>query len=176
MNRYLELYEAENGILIRPVFAGPADRQWEALLALGRELHTMAGQMGGRWLLLSDPAVYGKVYGTPHALREDEMGYVCHASAADGTAWMWRMAEQIFFDTLKERGLSGSVARVDADWSLAGLSRQDLTRLERLLKEGKDGEAYNIDLGGNREVPETETTPLRPLPLHMDTRKEGTLR
>ena len=176
MNRsYLELYEVENGILIRPIFSKTAESQWDALLSVGRELQNMSGQAEGRWLLLSDPAVYGKIYGDPHAFREDEMGYISHTAPSDGMAWMWRMTEQLFFNTLRENHISGCAARVGANWSRAGLSRQDLVLLERLIKEGKDMEVYNINLDKNREVPEEDISPLRPLPHIMDTRKEGNL-
>ncbi len=171
----LELYESEKGCMIRPFFPNEPAGQWDTLLALGKELTRLSEQMEGRWLLLSDFSVYGKLYGSAHPIAEDEMGYVSHTDPADSGAFIRRMAENLFCRMIRDGKLSGCIARIEAGCACEGLTRAELTQLEQLLEKGADGEAYNLDLVPGREKKTLPDSPLSPLPFNPDTRKKGIL-
>ena len=62
--------------------------------------------------LLTGTEVYGKRYGTPRAVREEEMGYVSHLLSEDTGAFCMRTAEHMAARFAKEKGLPVKILRV----------------------------------------------------------------
>jgi hypothetical protein len=118
-------------------------------------------------LLVSDTSVYGKLFGMPRRVREDELGYVCHTSDADMAAQCMRTAEHLCSRLAREKGMPIRIARVDwqsiSDAETVQTSKTEMAQtaseqamradsgaaciaseLLNVLKNGAAGEAYNL--------------------------------
>lgn len=60
-----------------------AGEDWEETLQLLSQLQSLAKTRPAAVLLISGNEVYGKCFGTPHALREEELGYISHTAGSD---------------------------------------------------------------------------------------------
>lgn len=121
-------------------------------------------------LLMSDTCVYGKVFGMPHALKEEETGYVCHTDSRDMGVQCMRMAEHLCARLAREEGIPVKIARVDRRVLMEiEDSRNDGKELQtgripggelleamlRVLLDGVPGEAYNLPGSGECRLPES---------------------
>lgn len=88
---------------------------WKEFLKLSELLEQLRKRNPAAVLLLSDMSVYGKVFGTAHALKEDEMGYVCHTDPKDAHAQCMRNMEHLCSRLGREEGFPVKIARVDGD-------------------------------------------------------------
>lgn len=69
-----------------------AGEDWEETLQLLSQLQSLAKTRPAAVLLISGNEVYGKCFGTPHALREEELGYISHTAGSDIRAQCMRTA------------------------------------------------------------------------------------
>lgn len=162
---------------------------WKALLRLSGMLEDLQKAAPAAVLLLSDTSVYGKVFGNVHALREDEMGYVCHTDSKDCAMQCMRTIEHLGGRLAREEGVPVKIARAGWD-DLRKLKDDTEKAAERLacgmlkvLVKGTSGEAYNLP--GTEELTEgeirqdmpglAEHSPLSPIPVVPDAGKAGRL-
>lgn len=94
-------------------------------------------------VLVSDNRVYGKCFGASHALKEDELGYVCHTAGEDVPLQCMRYIEHFAVRLAREEGLPVKIAR--AGGGQAGEAfRQMLEAAICVMLSGTDGEVYNL--------------------------------
>ena len=134
-------------------------RTWQELDEVLRCLQKLEQTHPCAVLLISDVLVYGKLFGVPHLLREQEIGYVSHTGAKDMAAQCLRTAEHLCCRMAREGKLPVRIVR--ADWAQI-LSQEAEGRVDspavpeengriaeelvRVLLCGTDGEAYNLAL------------------------------
>lgn len=145
---------------------------WDGMLSLAEELEAMRQAEPEAVLLVTGSAVYGKSFGKAHPLREEELGYVCHASRQDGTAQCMRMAEHLACRLARE-GLPVKVARMDKLPSGEGLD-EFLDTVMTVLLDGGVGEVYNIP--APEEARDGFHSPLRPMAIRMEGGKAERLK
>lgn len=110
LQRAVNLKKIDMEILDRPEEMGQDDfallfpgydwkefEKTEKALSLLKKVHPREA------LLFSDAEVYGKVYGDPHPLKENELGYVCHTDLKETGKTCLRMAENLCFRLFQER-------------------------------------------------------------------------
>lgn len=143
---------------------------WHSFLRLTEQLEQIRTTKPRAVLLMSDTCVYGKVFGMPHALKEEETGYVCHTDSGDMGVQCMRMAEHLCARLAREEGIPVKIARVDRR-TLMEIedSRNDGKELQtgripggelleamlRVLLDGVPGEAYNLPGSGECRLPES---------------------
>ena len=130
--------------------------------------------------LLTGTEVYGKRYGTPRAVREEEMGYVSHLLSEDTGAFCMRTAEHMAARFAKEKGLPVKILRVFSFPETPG-GEDGMERLAEQavwgLLYGTDGEAYNLPWEPGAKKEETgERSALSPVPIRPDFGKWEQLR
>lgn len=177
---------------------GESDRYiWQELVALSGLLEDLKKSDPAAVLLLSDAMVYGKVFGAAHALKEDELGYVCHTDPKDAAVQCMRTMEHLCSRLGREEGFPVKMARVD--WDILrkpgdlpeGIYEQLAYHMLKVLLKGASGEAYNLpgaeELKAAAENPERtvetarpgqdfpDRSPLSPIPIIPDTGKAGRL-
>lgn len=166
--------ELGNGICFPPVRTGSEDAGfWEAFFSFARELEEAGENTGKSWIYLSDLSVYGKLYGTPRLISEEELGYACHTSAKDQEAWRGRLLEHLFFETAQEAGVCAMVLRLNKEALQAPVSENLEKVLQKILEKGGNGEIYNYSEVMGRL--ESEISPLSPLTIVPDTGKVRSL-
>ena len=122
-------------------------------------------------VLVTDTAIYGKSFGQPHLLKENEFGYVCHTSEEDRAAQLMRTAEHFACRMVRESGLNLKVAR--AAERQTGDERTEMAeRAVKVLLFGRAGEPYNLLSGKMGESP---SSPLSPREILTDDTKVRTL-
>lgn len=120
-------------------------------------------------LLVSGSEIYGKQYGQERALREDEIGYICHTRREEIPAQCMRTSEHFACRFAKEEGLPVKVARLGA-WPADSASVAELLdTAARVLLFGTPGEAYNLTDAG--EGDNDRHSPLQAIPVRMNTAK-----
>lgn len=92
-------------------------------------------------LLISGNEVYGKCFGTPHALREEELGYISHTAGSDIRAQCMRTAEH-FACALAQDGLPVRIGRMGQ--LSEELPQGLLETCAKILLYGADAEIYNL--------------------------------
>lgn len=175
------------------LFAGPqAGGEWIQELNVLEQLASLAKARTGAVLLVSTSAVYGKSFGCPHLLRENDIGYVGHAERGDLAAQCLRTAEHFAYRFAQENNVPVKIARMgmqDGGAASAGISgapgsvRTDILMeaAVKVLLYGAPGEAYNLPDGVGCEAQEVRGaggqthSPLQPIPVRMDTEKLETL-
>lgn len=188
----------EDYIIIVPDFVQDGSGKWQEMLDLAEMLELICSVKPQAVLLISDTRVYGKVYGKPHDLKEEETGYVCHTDPGDTAAQCMRTLEHLCSRLARENGFPVRIVR--ADWNCilgdrtagkkngcgtseesageedrkAGILPVNLAEdMIRVLKKGIPGEAYNLP--GSYECGEERHSPLSPIPIILDTGKAGRL-
>lgn len=144
-------------------------------------------------LLLSDTSVYGKVFGMPHALKEEETGYVCHTDSKDMNVQCMRMAEHLCGRLAREEGVLVKIARMDrnvlpeiknrqddGEKGLTGAGMEEVLAgaILRVLLDGVPGEVYNLPVSPDAipEIPDEEGhSALSPVRIVPDCGKAGRL-
>lgn len=63
-------------------------------------------------VVITDYSVFGKCFGRERTLREEELGYVCHTSAAEQSQFGMRLAEQLACRMAREDGVNIKVVRI----------------------------------------------------------------
>ena len=140
---------------------------WQKLLALSGLLEDLKKSDLAAVLLLSDAMVYGKVFGAAHALKEDELGYVCHTDPKDAAVQCMRTMEHLCSRLGREEGFPVKMARVD--WDILrkpgdlpeGIYEQLAYHMLKVLLRGMPGEVYNLP--GAEELKEAAENPGRPV-------------
>lgn len=118
-----------------------AGADWEETLQLLAQMQSLAETKPAAVLLISGNEVYGTCFGTPHALREEELGYVCHTAGSDIPAQCMRTAEH-FACALAQSQLPIRIGRMGA---ISGELPQGLLETcARILLYGADAEIYNL--------------------------------
>lgn len=118
-----------------------AGEAWEETLQLLAQMQSLTETKPSAVLLISGNEVYGKCFGTPHALRENELGYVCHTAGNDIPAQCMRTAEH-FACALAQEQLPIRIGRMGL---LSEELPQDLLEAcARILLYGADAEIYNL--------------------------------
>ena len=118
-----------------------AGEAWEETLQLLAQMQSLTETKPSAVLLISGNEVYGKCFGTPHALRENELGYVCHTAGNDIPAQCMRTAEH-FACALAQEQLPVRIGRMGP---LSEELPQDLLEAcARILLYGADAEIYNL--------------------------------
>lgn len=118
-----------------------AGADWEETLQLLVQMQGLAETKPAAVLLISGNEVYGKCFGTPHALKEEELGYVCHTAGSDIPAQCMRTAEH-FACTLAQDRLPIRIGRMGP--LLEELPQGLLEACARILLYGADAEIYNL--------------------------------
>ena len=137
---------------------------WQEFLALSGLLEDLRKSDPAAVLLLSDITVYGKVFGTVHALKEDELGYVCHTDPKDAAVQCTRTMEHLCSRLGREEGFPVKIARADWDTMTeqsAELNGQLAYHMLKVLLRGMPGEVYNLP--GAEELKEAAENPGRPV-------------
>ncbi len=120
-----------------------AGENWQETLELLAKLGEAARIHPQAVLLVSGNEAYGKIFGLPHALKENEFGYVSHTDSEDSTAQCLRTAEHFACSLAKEQDFPVRIARIgavpDGD-ELITLLRNCV----KVLLYGKNGEIYNL--------------------------------
>lgn len=145
---------------------------WDGMLSLAKEMEALRQAEPEAVLLITGSEVYGKSFGKAHPLREEELGYVCHAGRQDGAAQCMRTAEH-FACRLAKEGLPVKAARMDSLPSgeeLAGF----LDTVMTVLLDGGIGEIYNIP--APEEARDGFHSPLRPMAIRMEGGKAERLK
>ena len=118
-----------------------AGEDWEETLQLLAQMQSLTETKPAAVLLISGNEVYGKCFGTPHALKEEELGYVCHTAGSDIPAQCMRTAEH-FACALAQEQLPIRIGRMGP---LSEELPQDLLEAcARILLYGADAEIYNL--------------------------------
>ena len=191
LQRAVNLKKIDMEILDRPEEMGQDDfallfpgydwkefEKTEKALSLLKKVHPREA------LLFSDAEVYGKVYGDPHPLKENELGYVCHTDLKETGKTCLRMAENLCFRLFQEEKVEIKIVRADMR---AFLNSQDASKIGkkeqnekiqqlvletiRILKNGKPGEAYNLDVLEREDGLTGGRSPLSPIEILLDTEK-----
>ena len=118
-----------------------AGEDWEETLQLLSQLQGLAKTRPAAVLLISGNEVYGKCFGTPHALREEELGYISHTAGSDIRAQCMRTAEH-FACALAQDGLSVRIGRMGQ--LSEELPQGLLETCAKILLYGADAEIYNL--------------------------------
>lgn len=118
-----------------------AGSDWEETLQLLAQMQSLAETKPAAVLLISGNEVYGKCFGTPHALKEEELGYVCHTAGSDIPAQCMRTAEH-FACALAQNQLPIRIGRMGA--LQKELPQRLLEACARILLYGADAEIYNL--------------------------------
>lgn len=162
---------------------------WSGFEELSEALEQVRKNRPRRVLFVSDLLVYGKVFGAPRLLREDEVGYVCHTAEDGMTAQCLRTAENLCARLAREEGLSVKIVR--ADWrrlireEAEGISGQSGRRsletilgvMLKILESGEPGSVCNLPVADpellRRECAQSgqSRSPLMPLAVIPDTGK-----
>lgn len=121
-----------------------AGEDWEETLQLLAQMQSLTETKPAAVLLISGNEVYGKCFGTPHALRENELGYVCHTAGNDIPAQCMRTAEH-FACALAQEQLPVRIGRMGP--LLEELPPGLLEVCARILLYGADAEIYNLPCG-----------------------------
>ena len=156
-------------------------------------------------LVLTDRSVYGKVFGTPHKLKEEELGYCGHVRPDGETGLAMRMLEDFCVRLSRESAVPIRVGRC----ALSALTRNlwpageqgghgkkisgdnpALRQLENVLQNGDSGEIFNLEpepVAADPSAPEGEMrtgqitdgmpgySPLSPVPIVLNTEKADAL-
>lgn len=112
---------------------------WQEFLVLSGLLEKLQKRKPKAVLLLSDTKVYGKIFGTSHPLKEDEMGYVCHTDPKDESVQCMRTLEYLCSRMGREEGFPVKIAR--ADWE-GILSRDICAETPKTGEEQVAGKKY----------------------------------
>lgn len=156
---------------------------WRELLRLSELLEHLQKADPEAVLLLSDTGVYGKLFGTAHALKEDETGYVCHTDPEDGAAQCMRALEHLCGRMAREEKFPVKIARIPGeDYPGTEAESGDETvcvrmayHMLKVMLKGTPGEAYNLPGRGIGLTGIPEHSPLSPIPVVPDTGKAGRL-
>ena len=140
----------------------------EKLLA---QMELLAGRKTAGAVLISDSRVYGKCFGVPHRLKEEELGYICHTSALEMNLQCMRTAEHFAHRLAAEEAVPICVARGEETQTEKG-TQQMIGAALKVLFLGKPGECYNLP--GDDTSAETEKedrSPFLPVKILTDTEK-----
>lgn len=163
--------QPEDYVLLFGETTEKAEYSCEELLALGEELQQLAQLRPAGAVFLSDYAVYGACFGAHTVRKEEELGYLSHTSAKDGSAQKLRTAEHFVCRLAREEGVRINTVRAcsPADEENA----QELVGATLLVMlEGKAGEIYNLPVKGTAEESEPKLhSPLSPMQVVPDTEK-----
>ena len=124
-----------------------AGEDWQETLQLLAQMQSLAGTNPAAVLLISGNEVYGKCFGRPHALREEELGYVCHTAGSDVPAQCMRTAEH-FACALAQTKLPIRIGRMGS--LPEELPLELLDACARILLYGADAEVYNLPCGSEQ--------------------------
>lgn len=163
---------------------------WHGFLCFTEQIEQIRKIRPESVLLLSDTSVYGKIFGTPHALKEEETGYVCHTDSKDMNVQCMRMAEHVCGRLAREEGIRIKTARIDRR-ALAEIKNSRNDREEsltdgkmeerlaeailRVLLDGVPGEVYNLPVMPDRTGGEEGHSALSPIRIVPDCGKAGRL-
>ena len=135
------------------------------------QMELLAGKKTAGAVLISDNRVYGKCFGLPHRLKEEELGYICHTSVSETDLQCMRTAEHFAHRLAAEEAVPICVARGEETQTGKGTQRMIEAALKVLLL-GKPGECYNLP--GDDTSAETEKedrSPFLPVKILTDTEK-----
>lgn len=124
------------------ILSGEA-KQPEDLELLLAQLALVAEKNPVSAVLVTENAVYGKLFGEAHPQREHEIGYACHTSAKDRPVTDERLAEHLAWRLAKE-GAALRIARMETADSEV---EPALAPLLQMLLCGVAGEVYNLPSG-----------------------------
>ncbi len=128
---------------------------WMEFRTLTDTLQGIRGAKPAAVAFVSDSTVYGKLFGEPHSVREDEIGYLCHTDEDFQEAQSLRVAEHLCGRLAREDGINIRVARIQSPLQGDGDSLDGIPdmagSLLRVLIFGTAGEPYNIP--GPRQIP-----------------------
>ena len=114
-------------------------------------------------LVLTDRTVYGKVFGTPHALAEEELGYSSHVRAQEESILAMRMLEDLCVRLSGESEtpiLIGRCAVFEIAGAMHSFGKQEkylisrhsddppVRQLFKVLENGDSGQIYNMEPEG----------------------------
>ncbi len=145
---------------------------WDEVLSLVERMERLRLREPEAVLLVTGSEVYGKWFGEPRPLGEEELGYVCHTSRQDSVGQCMRTAEH-FACRLAKEGLPVKVARLEGLPSGEGLP-EVLEAVVSVLTAGRNGEVYNIPEPG--KTGDSAHSPLRPAAVRMDGGKTERLK
>lgn len=141
-------------------------RSWKEFRLLTDTLQDIRRVKPAAVVFVSDSSVYGKLFGEPHLIREDEIGYLCHTDEDSQDGQMLRMAEHLCGRLVREDGVRICIARLQNPLDDAADSGSIVPAMAemllRVLLLGVPGEPYNIS--GPRQVSREQerVSPLSP--------------
>lgn len=95
-------------------------------------------------VVVTDYRVFGKCFGRERALREEELGYVCHTSTAEQPQFGMRLAEQLACRMARENGVNIKVVRVPCELQLGDAQKKLIEEVLSVLLYGEAGEVYSL--------------------------------
>jgi len=101
-------------------------------------------------VVVTDYRVFGKIFGRERALREEELGYVCHTSAAEQPQFGMRLAEQLACRMAREDSVNIKVARIPCAAQSGDSRKRMIEAVLYVLLHGEAGEIYSLpDMQGS---------------------------
>lgn len=179
------LEEAEPGdyILLFNQIEPGGSGSFRSLDELMRELERLKERKPKSVVLVTDQAIYGKIFGKTRLCREQDMGYICH-TAPDGMSLQYmRTVEHLACRIAREEGLAVKAVRAGRGQSGEALVQMILAAL-CVLVWGTDGEVYNLPVSDGADLPAAgeestdapewteDRSPLSPMQIKMDCSKE----
>lgn len=180
-----------NCMVLVPDFGQGSGDNWQELLEFTELLKTMCAGGLQAALLVSDTAVYGKLFGTAHSLKEDEIGYVCHSDPQETGLQCMRTMEHFCSRFARERGVPVKIARADRARIQKACGTEETGDGEhcptdvqmgkiaegmvQIMRKGAPGEAYNLPEVSEDEKTGSGYSPLSPIPIVTDSGKAGML-
>lgn len=101
-------------------------------------------------VVVTNYRVFGKSFGRERALCEEELGYVCHTSAAEQPKFGMRLAEQLACRMAREDGVNIKVARIPCAAQSGDSRKRLIEAVLYVLLHGEAGEIYSLpDMQGS---------------------------
>lgn len=120
-----------------------AEADWSEMLQLLGQLRQLEKGKPQAVLLISGNSVYGTCFGVQHALREEELGSLCHTDCDDTAAQCMRTAEHFAYRLSAECRIPIRIARMGM--LPDGKELDDLLFVcAKVLLYGANGEIYNL--------------------------------
>ncbi len=123
-------------------------RSWTEFRALADILLCIQKTGPAAAVFVSDSSVYGKLFGDPHLIREEEIGYLCHTDEDFQDGQTLRTLEHLCGRLAREHGVNIRIARLQNPLRNGEDSRSTVSDMAELLVRamllGAAGEPYNI--------------------------------
>lgn len=168
----LEQVRSGDFVLLFSGMPGEADC-WEQEIGLLEVFPVLLEKRPAAVLLMSGSEIYGKQYGQERALREEEIGYLCHTRQEEIPAQCMRMSEHFACRFARENELPVKIARMGGWPKDSDQIEELLDMAARVLLLGMPGEVYNLPDAG--EEKDNGHSPLQAVPVHMNAEKAEAL-